>query len=462
MVVDLDGRPYIDMGTCGIGATVLGYADPDVTAAVVERVQRGAMCMLNPPEEVELARLLLEIHPWAEMVRFGRMGGETMAMAVRVARARTRRDKVAFCGYHGWHDWYLSANLPHPGGDAADRLGQWHLLPGLEPAGIPHGLAGTALPFAYNKLDDLKAIVDEHGPDLAAIVMEPTRNLRPEAGFLEGVRELADRCGARLVFDEITIGFKLGLGGAHLKYGITPDLAVFAKTLGNGHPIAALIGTADTMDAVQETFISSALWTEAVGPTAGVATVKKLMQHDVPAHIAHIGSRTRDGLVDLAAETGVPLTAAGHPALTTFRFDHPEAAAIQTLWTVRMLPRGYLVAGGFFPMYTHTEQHVDDFVAACGPVFAEIGEAIQRGDIAAADRRPGQTHRLSTTGVMRSAVIHHRFPTQRCSRGRVGLPVRSGRGRSHRQFGLLSAASRRMKAATSCRTPSYAPSLRAA
>ena len=380
-VEDLDGRRYLDMCTCGIGATVLGYADPDVTQAVLERIPQGVMCMLNPPEEVELAELLLEIHPWAEKVRFGRLGGETMSIAVRIARARTRRDKIAFCGYHGWHDWYLSANLAADGGGMVDRLGNWHNQVGLEPNGVPRSMAGLVMPFTYNKIDELKAIVDEHGSDLAAIVMEPTRNLMPEPGFLEGVRELAQRCGARLIFDEITISWKLCLGGAHMKYGIEPDLAVFAKTLGNGHPISAVIGTADTMDAAQDTFISSALCTEAVGPVAGVATVKKLMRIDVPAHLEKIGTRLRDGLTEIAERHQVPLDFTGHPAMFYFHFKHPQAAALQTLWTVRMLSHGILVSGGFYPMLAHEASHVDRCLAACEEVFEELGLAIQQEDI---------------------------------------------------------------------------------
>jgi glutamate-1-semialdehyde 2,1-aminomutase len=380
-VVDLDGLRYIDMCTCGIGATVLGYADPDVTKAVIERISRGAMCMLNPPEEVELAELLLQIHPWAEKVRFGRVGGETMAIAVRIARAGTGREKIAFCGYHGWHDWYLSANMSTEGKGMVDRLGNWHNQPGLEPAGIPQSLAGTSLPFTYNKIDELKAIVDRHGSELAAIVMEPTRNLFPEPGFLEGVRELADRCGARLIFDEITISWKLCLGGAHLKYGVQPDMAVFAKTLGNGHPISAVIGTADTMEAAQDTFISSAMWTEAVGPAAGVATVKKLMRIDVPAHLEQIGGRVRDGLAEIAQRHDVPLNFTGYPALMYFHFDHPQTAALQTLWTVRMLSHGFLASGGFYPMLAHEDQHVDAYLAACDSVFEEMSQALKQDDI---------------------------------------------------------------------------------
>ncbi|MGB6918046.1 MAG: aminotransferase class III-fold pyridoxal phosphate-dependent enzyme, partial [Phycisphaerae bacterium] len=186
-VWDLDGNRYVDMSIGGVGATVLGYADPDVDAAVRAAIDAGTSSSLNCPEEVELADLLCELHPWAEKVRYARSGGEAMAIAVRIARACTRRDTVAFCGYHGWHDWYLAANL-----GTENALGE-HLLPGLEPRGVPRGLTGTALPFRYNHPEELEAIVAAHAEDLAAIVLEPIRSAWPEPGFLEKVRQLADR-----------------------------------------------------------------------------------------------------------------------------------------------------------------------------------------------------------------------------------------------------------------------------
>jgi len=381
-VTDVDGNRYIDMGMAGIGATVLGYADPDVTAAVVDRAQRGTMCMLNPAEEVELAKLMLKLHPWAAMARFARSGGEAMAIAVRIARARTGRDRVAFCGYHGWHDWYLAANLPTDrSADTTDRLGDWHLIPGLQPAGIPRGLAGSALPFHYNKIDELHAIVREYGHQLAAIVMEPTRHHAPAPGFLESVRELADASGARLVFDEISVGWKLACGGAHLKFHVAPDLAVFSKSTANGYPMAAVIGTADTMQAAQDTFISSALWSEAIGPAAALASIQKMMRIDVPAHIARIGQAVQDGLREIAQRHAVPWTPVGYPALQAYQFQHPEAAPLQTLWTVRMLDQGFLSVAGFFPMLSHHDCHVEPYLAACDRVFAELATAIRNQDI---------------------------------------------------------------------------------
>lgn len=377
-VIDLDGRSYVDMSIMGIGSCLLGYGDPDVTNAVVRRVQAGSMCTLNNPEEVELAQVLLEIHPWAQNVRYTRTGGEAMAVAVRIARAATNRDLVAFCGYHGWHDWYLAANRT-AGDTAADAL-SGHLLPGLSACGVPSQLADTAIPFAYNEIDQLADIVRQRGPRLAAVVMEPTRSVEPVPGFLDGVRELCAESGAVLVVDEITAGWRLALGGAHLRYGWQPDIAVFAKALGNGHPIGAVIGRAAIMQAAQSSFISSTYWTEGVGPVAALATVRKMQRVDVPAHTAAIGLLFRRGMRQIADRHGVALKLTGHPAITSLVFEYPNALALQTLLTVRMLDRGILAGGGFYASLAHTEKHVEAYLAAADEIFAEISEAIRLGD----------------------------------------------------------------------------------
>lgn len=232
---DLDGRRYIDVSHFGVGACVLGFADADVDRAVMEAIAAGTMSTLNCPEEVELAELLLELHPWAEMVRYARCGGEIMAVSIRIARAATGREKVAFCGYHGWQDWYLAANL------SEEHALDGHLLQGLEPAGVPRGLTGTMLPFHYNDLDEFRALVAKHGDDLAAVVMEPARSKGPAPGFLEEIRATTRTLGAVLLFDEVTSGFRLNTGGIHLTMGVVPDLAAFAKALGNGYAMAAVI-----------------------------------------------------------------------------------------------------------------------------------------------------------------------------------------------------------------------------
>jgi len=293
------------------------------------------------------------MHPWAQQARFARAGGEALAVAARIARAATGRDVIAFCGYHGWQDWYLAANLS--GDDALTG----HLLPGLSPIGVPRSLQGTVLPFSYNDLQGFQRILGEHGNNLAAVVMEPVRSTPPQPGFLEGVRSLCDKSGARLVFDEVTSGFRFHRGGANLTYGIAPDIAVFAKALGNGHPIAAIIGRESIMRAVQDSFISSTYWTESVGPTAALATLKVLQEENIPAHVARVGNLVRSGLAAMAQVYSLPPQIGGFPALTTLGFAHPESAALLTLWTTKMLERSFLAGSGFYPTLAHTDEHIE-------------------------------------------------------------------------------------------------------
>lgn len=384
-VEDLDGNTYLDMSIMGVGACILGYADPDVDAAVKEAVDAGSMCTLNAPEEVELAELLCELHPWADMVRYARAGGEAMAMAVRIARAKTRRDRVAFSGYHGWSDWYLAANL----GDDTALDGQ--LMPGLDPAGVPRGLRSTALPFHYNRIDELKRIVDGHGGELAAIVMEPQRGNAPAAGFLEEVRQIASDIGAVLVFDEITTGFRMTAGGIHLLHGVEPDLAVFAKAMANGYAMSAVIGRGAIMQAAQDTFISSTNWTERIGPAAALATIKKYRRENVARHLADIGTRVMRGWERAAASAGLELEAGGLPSLNHFHFKHEDELALSTLFVQDMLGRGYLAFNQFKPSLAHTEAHVDAYLEQVEASFSLLAAA--RADGGAEGRLRGPAAR---------------------------------------------------------------------
>ncbi len=381
-VWDLDGNRYVDMSYNGIGACILGHADPDVNAAVHAAVDAGSAATLNCPEEVELADMLCELHPWAEMVRYTRSGGEAMAVATRIARASTRRDKIAFCGYHGWFDWYLAANL------ASDQALDGHLLAGLEPLGVPRGLQGSALPFHYNRLDELEAIADEQGDQLAAIVMEPLRDSPPPPGFLEGVRQIADRTGAALIFDEITAGFRLNTGGAHLLFGVAPDIAVFAKAISNGYSMAAVIGRRQIMEAAQTTFISSTNWTERIGPTAALATIRKHKREHVSEHLIAIGTRVQEGWRNAAQEAQLQIHVSGIAPLGHFALEYPNAQAIRTLFTQMMLDRGFLATNAFYVTFAHQYHHVESYLGAVREVFGLLARAVEEGTVEAQLRGP--------------------------------------------------------------------------
>jgi glutamate-1-semialdehyde 2,1-aminomutase len=373
---DLDGRHYYDMSIHGIGASLLGYADPEVSRAVRRRVTLGSWSTLSPPEEVALADRLFGIHPWADQVRYARSGGEAAAVAVRIARATTGRSHVAICGYHGWHDWYLAANL------GEDDCLDGHLLPGLQPKGVPKELRGTVHTFQHGSREQFQAVLDHYGNQLAAVVMEPCRHHDPEPGFLEFVRDGAHRHGALLVFDEITIAWRLNFGGAHLRLGVHPDMAMFAKTISNGHPMAAVIGTKEAMEGAHESFISSSYWTEGVGPAAALATLDKMERTRVWEHADRIGRLVKAAWQHWADAHGVPITVDdGYPCLAHFAFDHEDANALRTYFTQLMLERGFLAGTSLYVTLAHTGEILSLYEEALNEVFAEVAQALAEGSV---------------------------------------------------------------------------------
>jgi len=370
-VWDLDGKRYEDLSLMGIGTNTLGYGHPEVDAAVQATVAAGNMSTLNCPEEVWLAERLVELHPWAEMARFARSGGEANAIAIRIARAAAGRDKVAVCGYHGWHDWYLSANL------GSDETLAGHLLPGLEPRGVPQNLRNTVFPFNYNDLDGLKKIVAEQ--DVGVIKMEVSRNQGPAPGFLEGVRALANEKGIVLVFDECTSGFRETFGGLHKKYGVEPDIALFGKTLGNGYAITATIGRREVMEAAQSTFISSTFWTERIGPTAALKTLEVMERINSWDTITATGNTIREGWSKLAARHQLAISHWGLPSLAGYTFAGEKSLEYKTLVTQEMLDRGFLAGTSVYSCIAHTPEVLERYFAALDPVFALVAECEHGG-----------------------------------------------------------------------------------
>jgi glutamate-1-semialdehyde 2,1-aminomutase len=372
-VWDLDGNEYIDMHIMGIGTNILGYGHPEVDAAVQQTVSDGNMSTFNCPEEVYLAEKLIELHPWADMVRFARSGGEANAIAIRIARATTGKDKVAICGYHGWHDWYLSANL---GGDASL---DGHLLPGLQPNGVPRNLKDTVFPFNYNNYAELEALTIAH--DIGVIKMEVVRNMGPEDNFLHKVRKLATDRGIVLIFDECTSGFRETYGGLHKKYGVEPDMAMFGKALGNGYGITAIIGKREVMESAQTSFISSTFWTERIGPTAALKTLEVMGRINSWDIITKTGLNIRHGWQNLADKHGLKISHWGLAALTGFTFQSDNALAYKTLITQEMLAKGYLAGNSVYVCIDHTPNIVANFFEALDPIFALIKQCEEGGDV---------------------------------------------------------------------------------
>jgi len=374
-VWDIDGNKYLDMTISGVGACPLGHADPDVDNAVMNAIRSGNMSTLNVPEEVELAELLLEIHPWAQMVRYARTGGEAMAVAVRICRAATGKDKVLFCGYHGWHDWYLSANL------AESTALDGQLLPGLEPAGVPRALRGTSIPFMYNDIEMFKKLFNEHGGELAAVIMEPVREHWPQPGFLETIRETTRSKSVPMVFDEVTSGLRMTSGGIHLKLDIEPDVAVLAKALGNGYASAAIFGKASIMQVAQTSFISSTFWTDKIGPVAALATLKKHRRLNAGAYLTEIGEAVQSGWRDLAKKHDLKISVSGIPPLSHWHIETENSPLLHTIITEKMLQKGFLTSKAFYSTYTHTQKHVASYLKALDSVLSELGPYIKAGTV---------------------------------------------------------------------------------
>jgi glutamate-1-semialdehyde 2,1-aminomutase len=373
---DIEGHEYIDW-VSGIGAIILGYCDPVVDAAVVEQIRQGTIYSVNHALEVELAEELVAAIPCAEMVRYTKGGGEACAVAVRIARGTTGRDKVLFCGYHGWHDWYLAANLTPGSLDS-------HLFPQIDPIGVPAALEGTAFPFPYGDLDALQALMDEHDGEVAAVIMEPLRSEWPPGGYLEGVRKLTQDRHVVLIFDEVSTGLRFSHGGVQSAVGVTPDMAVFAKSLSNGYAMGAVVGRREVMESAAHMFLSSTYWSDTVGLRAALTTLREVRKRDVPAQLRQTGQTLKTQLNEAAQQTACPVRCTGldvHPHLNVDIDDEQLRVHVSTLYIQEMARRGCHGYTSFYLNAAQGEAEIAQTVAAARETFALIAGALQRGTV---------------------------------------------------------------------------------
>ena len=366
---DLDGNKYKDFSIMGIGTNTLGYGHYEVDTAVMNAISKGNMSTLNCPEEVYLAEKLIEINPWADNVRFCRAGGEANALAIRIARAASGKDKVAICGYHGWHDWYISVN--HNSKNGLDN----HLLPGLEPKGVPRALANTVYPFNYNNFEELNTICENN--DIGVIKMEVIRNVDPENNFLNKVRNLATKKGIVLIFDECTSGFRETFGGIHKKFDVEPDLAMYGKTIGNGYALTAVVGKNEIMSYVESTFISSTFWTERIGPTAALKTLEIMERTESWKTITEIGKKVRNGWKKISDINHIPITVQGIPALSSYSFNQNNLI-YHTYVTQEMLKKGFLASDKFYASIAHLNK-IELYLEALNDVFYDLSKKNDNG-----------------------------------------------------------------------------------
>ena len=372
---DVDGNEFIDTAM-GIGPVILGHTYDAVDNAVKTQIDKGVLGSVNNALEIEVAEKLVDMVPCAEMVKFCKSGGEADAIAVRMARGYTGREKVLFCGYHGWHDWYLAANLES--GSSLDK----HLLPGIEPKGVPASLSGTILPFAYNNLEQLKSLLEDNKGEVACIIMEATRFKQPDEGFLEGVRRLADEHQCLLIFDEVITGFRMSAGGAQEYYGVIPDMATFAKAIANGYPLAAVVGRRKIMETQADNFISSTYWSDTVSLAAGLATLNEIINNPVIETINKIGQTLISNLKRIIGKYGLAADVLGHGYDFTINFNYAdESAKIMTLFIQEMVVRGIYTMGIFYPCYTHSFEDIEKILSAADEVLFLIKQGIEQNQI---------------------------------------------------------------------------------
>jgi glutamate-1-semialdehyde 2,1-aminomutase len=373
-IIDLDGNSYIDMAQMGIGSAILGYSNPELTSAVSESIKDGVNCTLNSPEEVLLAEKLIELNPFAGSVRFARSGGEAMSIAIRIARAHSGKDKVLFSGYHGWCDWYLATNLGNK-----DGLNE-HLIPGLNTTGVPSGLANTAVPFSYNDEENFEKVVKEN-PDAGVICIEGARYDFPRKDFLDSITYIAKKYNMVVVSDEITSGWRMTDGGVYKLNGFNPDIVVYAKAMGGGYAISAVVGSEKVMYSAQDTFMSSTMWTERVGFTAALATINILTREKVWEHLIKIGDQIGDGWLKLAKKHNINLTITDFKPLITMKLNYQNRnQALMTLFIQEMLFRGYLAATSVYVSYAHTEKIVEKYLTAVDECFEIMSQAIENNN----------------------------------------------------------------------------------
>ena len=369
---DIDGNEYVDWMSA-VGPIILGYADEVVDQAVQEQMARGSIYSIVHENAVELAEELVRLVPSAEMVRYAKGGGEACTVAVRIARGVSGKDKVLFCGYHGWHDWYLAANL------GAERL-DGHLLPGIEPIGVPRALEGTAIPFEYGDLNMLEDLLKKHEGEIAGIIMEPMRSELPPAGYLEGVRELATRHGVVLIFDEVSCGFRIALGGVQEYTGVIPDISVFAKAISNGYPMAAVVGRREFMEPAARMFISSAYWDDNIGVVAALTTLRELERRDAVSHFERIGASFKERVNQAARDVGLEAECTGvaaHPGISIKVEEAQKARKVSTLFIQENARRGVILPTGFFFNCAHDEEALERTEEAVRGSFAVIKEGLE-------------------------------------------------------------------------------------
>ena len=371
----LNKKKYIDFNLMGVGTNLLGYGRKEVDKAVHEAINKGNMSSLNCKEEVLLAEKLVSMHPWSSKAKFARTGGEANAMAIRIARSYTKKDNIAVCGYHGWHDWYLSANLNNKKNDQLKN----HLLPGLGSSGVLKSMKNSVHTFEYNNINQLLKIIKKK--NIGTIFMEVSRSISPKNNFLDKVRDLANKNKIVLIFDECSSGFRETFGGLHLKYNINPDICMFGKALGNGYAITSIIGVEKIMSYASKSFISSTFWSERIGYVAALSTLKTMEKNKSWEYVTDFGKKIKRAWSDLARKHGLLIEIYGLDALPSFSINSPNFLKYKTYITQEMLKHSYLASNSVYVSTAHKNEHLNKYLKILDKIFKDIKKCEEGFDI---------------------------------------------------------------------------------
>ena len=357
---DLENRKYVDLSSMSVGTNILGYCNKEINKEIKKVISLGNISTLNCPEEVYLAEKMVKLHDWSDMVRFARTGGEANSISIRISRAYTKKNGIAVCGYHGWHDWYLASYRKKTKFNNAN----------LRSEGVPKILSNYIHTFQYNDVESLEKILKEK--EIGIIKMEVMRNQKPEKNFLNDVKKLSKKYNAVLIFDECTSGFREVLGGLHKKYLIEPDLAIFGKALGNGYPITCVIGKKNIMQAVQDTFVSSTFWTERIGPVAALKTLEIMERDKTWLYISNLGLKIEKEWKKLAAKHKLKVVINGLEPMKKFEIVSPQWMAYKTFITQEMLKKGFLAGSTIFVCINHNLDILSNYFKVLDVIFSKI------------------------------------------------------------------------------------------
>jgi glutamate-1-semialdehyde 2,1-aminomutase len=364
-VWDLNGKKYYDFSLMGVGTNILGYSNTKVDTEVFKKIKNGNMTTLNCPEEVIFSDMLLKIHPWAQMAKFAKTGAEANAIAIRLCRAYNKKNKIIMCGYHGWHDWYLSAIY------SKKNYLDTHLFPNLKTEGVPKYLKKYVYSVKYNDLSSIKKILNKD-KDISSIIMEVERDSKPHQNYLRSIRKLCNEKNICLIFDECTTGFRDVYGGLHLKYGVNPDIAMFGKAIGNGFSITSLIGKKRIMKLSSKTFISSTFWSERSGFVAGIATLNEMKRTKSWKIISEKGRKIKKLLSIEAKKYDLIINFSGLDALIKFEILNPKVKYYQKIITSEMIKNNFLATNSIYVSVTHTEKLIKKYVKEMSKIFKKI------------------------------------------------------------------------------------------